>query len=408
MSLIIPLSLSVGIVKLTLDELEKQHNHGGNDNKEDNDTSTSEQTDTTQSENNTSASLLQSGKTAAALSEKGNLISEDSKKRFLAMTLFDIVAEQTNLDFPLCNECSDLLLEELESQLAETEQERAVYSQYLLELDSLSFQSASEEDFAIETKKAMEEEAKLVEQLQSVESERDALNQEILNLKEEQAELEEIENQYWSDYNDFQMRLNQSQEDRDCVRSRIEAASLQLEKLRRTNIYNDTFHIWHEGHFGTINGFRLGRLPSVSVDWNEINAAWGQAVLLLHTMSNHCGYSFKEYRLIPMGSMSKMAKHNDDKSTLELYGSDSLGISKFLWSRRYDNAMATYLSLVDEFGTYANQQDSSFKLPYPIEEDKIMKLSIKLANTNDEGWTKALKYMLTDLKWLLAWMASRS
>ena len=48
---------------------------------------------------------------------------------------------------------------------------------------------------------------------------------------------------------------------------------------------NDAFYIWHEGAFGTISGFRLGRTPSQPVDWDEINAAWGQAVLLLHTFA---------------------------------------------------------------------------------------------------------------------------
>ncbi len=41
----------------------------------------------------------------------------------------------------------------------------------------------------------------------------------------------------------------------------------------------------HDGPFGTISGFRLGRTPEVAVEWDEINAAWGQAVLLLHTMA---------------------------------------------------------------------------------------------------------------------------
>lgn len=41
----------------------------------------------------------------------------------------------------------------------------------------------------------------------------------------------------------------------------------------------------HDGPFGTISGFRLGRTPDVAVEWDEINAAWGQAVLLLHAMA---------------------------------------------------------------------------------------------------------------------------
>ena len=65
----------------------------------------------------------------------------------------------------------------------------------------------------------------------------------------------------------------------------IERTASHLERLRHTNVYNDAFHIWHEGPFATISGFRLGRTPACPVDWDEINAAWGQAVLLLHTLA---------------------------------------------------------------------------------------------------------------------------
>lgn len=98
----------------------------------------------------------------------------------------------------------------------------------------------------------------------------------------------------------------------------------QLDRLKKTNVFNATFHIWylfvysaseslslsfcvllylnlflrcpyfrHSGQFGTINNFRLGRLPSVPVEWNEINAAWGQTVLLLHALANKMGLRFQ-------------------------------------------------------------------------------------------------------------------
>ena len=35
-------------------------------------------------------------------------------------------------------------------------------------------------------------------------------------------------------------------------------AQAQIERLKKTNAFNSTFHIWHTGHFATINGFRLG------------------------------------------------------------------------------------------------------------------------------------------------------
>ena len=30
----------------------------------------------------------------------------------------------------------------------------------------------------------------------------------------------------------------------------------QIDKLKKMNVFNATFHIWHVGHFATINGFR--------------------------------------------------------------------------------------------------------------------------------------------------------
>lgn len=49
----------------------------------------------------------------------------------------------------------------------------------------------------------------------------------------------------------------------------------RLQLLACASVYNDTFFIWHAGHFATINGHRLGRLPSQPVDWRELNAAFG-------------------------------------------------------------------------------------------------------------------------------------
>eukprot|EP00958_Prasinococcus_capsulatus_P000748 scaffold52_cov290-Prasinococcus_capsulatus_cf.AAC.6 len=48
------------------------------------------------------------------------------------------------------------------------------------------------------------------------------------------------------------------QEQRDALLGSMEIAREQLQALRRTNVVNDVFFIWHDGPFGTINNFRLG------------------------------------------------------------------------------------------------------------------------------------------------------
>ena len=93
-------------------------------------------------------------------------------------------------------------------------------------------------------------------------------------------------------------------------------AQKQLEQLQTSNILNDSFHIWYDGHFGTINGFRLGRLPSLPIDWNEINAAWGYAVLCLEAIAKQLNFQFTDYKLIPRGSSSKIQTSSNDQYEL--------------------------------------------------------------------------------------------
>ena len=47
--------------------------------------------------------------------------------------------------------------------------------------------------------------------------------------------------------------------------SLFRAIQIELIKEIRSGSYQMYFHSRHKGHFGTINGFRLGRLPSVPV-----------------------------------------------------------------------------------------------------------------------------------------------
>jgi beclin 1 len=46
------------------------------------------------------------------------------------------------------------------------------------------------------------------------------------------------------------------------------------------------------------------------VEWDEINAAWGQACLLLHTMAQACKLTFAHCRILPMGSHPRISDGN--------------------------------------------------------------------------------------------------
>jgi len=97
----------------------------------------------------------------------------------------------------------------------------------------------------------------------------------------------------------------------------------------------------------------------------------------------------------------------NDKSTYELYGSSDISLGRLFWYRRFDYGMVAFLGCLKEIADHAESQDKKFKLPYKIEKDKISEMSIRIQFNNEETWTKALKYMLTNLKFLLVWVAQQ-
>jgi len=250
----------------------------------------------------------------------------------------------------------------------------------------------TEEQFEREILKCKEEERKEVQKIQKLEQQLQELGEERLGLDRQQEELDELEDHYWRRFNHYKFELDAFNEEKHALVSKIEGASAQLELLKRTNIYNDVFHIWHDGPFGTINSFRMGRTSKIQVEWDEINAAWGQAVLLLHTMASSCEFEFSQNKLIPMGSYPKVS---DGKNTYELYGP----VTQFLRAN-YDKAMCVFLQCLQEFSVYAKEYDIAhqtkppFQLPYKIEGDKVCGHTVRLRFNAHEKWTKALKYVV--------------
>jgi len=187
------------------------------------------------------------------------------------------------------------------------------------------------------------------------------------------------------------------------LRAAYAADSATLEKLERTNVYNDAFCIGHDGVFGTINGLRMGRVPGIPVDWTEINAGWGQTLLLLYTIARKLDYTFTQYRLTPMGSFSRIEKTTGDKATYELYGSGDMHIGRLLHNRRFDFAMVAFLDCLKHLIDHVKSIDPHIDFPHQISKDRIGEASIKLQFSQEESWTRALRHVLLALKILLKW-----
>ncbi|TPX32813.1 hypothetical protein SmJEL517_g04138 [Synchytrium microbalum] len=329
--------------------------------------------------------------------QRGNL----SHRLKTAGKLFDLISGVSQVDHPLCQDCADELTIMLEKRLSEVRKERDVYSAYLDKLE-VDRESGSEDNKITEHDLAAlkEREDQSLRVLKELEDEKVHLKHELELLEAELHELDHLEACYWQDVNEYETELREFQDERDSIQMRQEHTDRQLQNLRRTNVINDTFRIWHDGPFGTINGFRLGRLPSIPVDWSEINAALGQVLLLMDTLTNRLSFTFKTYRLVPMGNFSRIEKIEGDKASYELYGSGDIA-SVLFYNRRFDIALIALLNCLQQLCELV-EHDGAFKLPYRISKDKIGDTSIRHSNL-DDTWTKALKFVLINLKWVLAY-----
>ena len=166
------------------------------------------------------------------------------------------------------------------------------------------------------------------------------------------------------------------------------------------NALNDTFFIWFNGPFATINNFRLGLLPFKNVDWAEINAALGQAALLLHIIYTRTNIPMRRYTLAPSGSFSKVIKV-DDRRSFNLYHETGFALTP---KANLNRGLSGLVSVVYEIGEYILKHDPTLQLPYHINltDNTIEKISY-FWDKDDEQWTRALKFLLSDIKWILAW-----
>ena len=380
-------------------------------------------------------------------SNQDGSLSQDME---VSQRLFSILSARSDIDHPICTECTSLLLSSMTARLNASTKERDAYIGFLRSLQSASSTIPTAEDVSAAEKSlkdTLDKEKVAFEELKNLEAEKQELENEIAELEEQSQALELEEQKFWAERNAFDDEMHELTTTLSSLQQKHQHDQLQLQALQRTNVYNDTFCIGHDGYFGTINGLRLGRLPNQNVEWSEINAAWGQTVLLLATVAERLGYTFQGYRLRPMGSTSRIEKvewpqqspdgsaqgshHAGQMSTnvtpkitqLDLFSSGDMPLGRVFFHRRFDGGMVAFLDCLAQLGAYVERLPNppssgnssprtptriSRVLPYPIHGDKIGEgnnaVSIKLGAgfQQDESWTKACKYALTCCKFLLA------
>ncbi len=330
----------------------------------------------------------------------------------IASETFKMLSSHMEIDHPLCCDCPEAVLESFEEKIYSMEEAKGHYDRLATRLEQEVDTYKSEMSELDSELEAMHKEEELLKsKLLETENRREKISSEMAVQRDREVKLKVEEQAYWKDFNEHQQRMLIFKDDLISVQYQLQYTTEQLLRLKKTNVLNCVFHIWHNGHFGTINGLRLGRLQTVPVEWSEINAAWGQTAFLLSTLARLSGVTFQRYKLVPYGNQSFLEESENKKRILPLHSSAGL---RLFTDSKFDSAMVAFLDCLGQLKRHIETNSKPhFMLPYIIEKDKIGDpgkegFSVKTQFNSPEKWTKALKFVLTNLRWALTWVAANS
>ena len=142
-----------------------------------------------------------------------------------------------------------------------------------------------------------------------------------------------------------------------------------LAHLESANVYNDAFQIGHVPLYpndkgsitvGTINGLRLG--GRTLVEWDEINAGWGLVALCIDRVGVKVGCVFEGYKIIPLGSFSRIEELPPGKGMYELYASSDLSPARLLQNRRFNTALVALLDMLRQLVEHGKRTDRGWDI----------------------------------------------
>lgn len=233
---------------------------------------------------------------------------------------------------------------------------------------------------------------------------------------------------------------------------------------RESKALYDAFHIGYQGPFATINGLRLGAeaivedhnqqhrdessgsgssllasrvsgmngshndaanpgSTTIKVPWSEINSALGLLALLLSSLEQkpHIGIRYK-HEIVCCGSTSKIGigrregtgsggvassvTSSSSSYYYNLYSDDSF---QFFGRRNFNTALQCLVQCVADAAEAIQRRDPTIHLPHPIDKTTNREVTVGglpvAYGADGVEWTRAMKYLLTNVKHLTAYRA---
>ncbi|KNE72758.1 hypothetical protein AMAG_17086 [Allomyces macrogynus ATCC 38327] len=181
-----------------------------------------------------------------------------------------------------------------------------------------------------------------------------------------------------------------------------------------------------------------------------MNAAFGQVCLMVDALARKAKVEFVGYRLLPMGSFSKIQKlvpapangassssSSSSRSSRRVVLSDTASmrrgstastdpagqqwvvyatydlhggpgefttLNRLLLNSKFEQGLEALLACVKQLAEYCAIMDPvEFNMPYPIDKDKVGGYSIR-PRTSSDAWVRACKCLTSDLRWIMAFV----
>ena len=292
----------------------------------------------------------------------------------LLLTSADLFGEA-----PLCEVCMQTGISEVSRHVEQLRWELQQARQTLGELGT------SEDPADLE-----QELSDLVSNYSALESRESRLRARLTELETEDRKLRETSDAVFERWLEVQERAVESEISSLAVDRKIKNLRTDLKTLKRLNVVDAIFKISCDHDVASINGLRLGNNKT------EINAALGQIALLIQFVQNKSTNYTSNFRVFPKGSLSYLS---ESTNIFELYLTSE---NRFFGSRKFDLAMQALLAVVQELLMHCLRGNRALRIPYKIAlPDKIANVSVNLQFHGQGQWTQAMKFLLTNLKFLL-------
>ena len=121
--------------------------------------------------------------------------------------LFEILSARSDIDHPVCSECTELLLDEMQKRQASVIRERDAYVQFLKHAQHDIPSDEEKRNTKRDLEDAQQREQKALEELMALETEKARMEDEIAALDAENEALDEEEERFWQERNAFTQEL---------------------------------------------------------------------------------------------------------------------------------------------------------------------------------------------------------